>query len=441
MSAEASLLLALLLAALGAFYFYSRRVQTQLDRLQGQVAQQRLREDFLDAVLRAEASEENFSRLIGDYLPRFFPGQQIVGWRFLEEVLWTSEESPELPLAELSAWLLGHTGIEFIERGDALPWSEGEVSGQDSLFASLAPEAGQSPIAGLAVLIIEEEAGASAQGMIQLEADLRFCQEQLAGFLGRMQRGEQEEALQSIQQELAIASQIQADLLPRDYPEMPGWQLAFSLHSAGDLSGDFFDLIPLGGTQIGFLIADVAGKGLGAALYMTLCRTLMRSFAKEYVRRPDLVVAETNARLLEDARDALFVTGFYGVLDYETNELVYANAGHNPPFLLSAKGEAKAKALPLTGLPIGIDVDESWGLEQIQVEAGDFLFLYTDGIPDSTNAERETFGDERLLEELVAQRGEPANVIQEKVLEAIEAFTEGEPQFDDVTLLILQREA
>jgi serine phosphatase RsbU (regulator of sigma subunit) len=441
LSNPALLLNLVLLAGILILTYIIQRDRSRHSKLETLLQRQQLREDFLAAILQLEPIESNFLKLVKEYLPQYFPEAGILVWRFLENVVWLNHDEIDFSLAEVSAWMVGLGGVEYIEKGERLPWNSESHSAEGTFFAALISEQSGSPIAGISIALNSRETDRSAQAIIQAEADLRFCQMYLNNFLFSMERNEQQREYQSIQQELSIASQIQSDLLPVEYPEMPGWQMSFSLQSAGDLSGDFFDLIPLGESQIGFLIADVAGKGLGAALYMTLCRTLIRTFAKDYVRRPDLVIAETNLRLLEDARDALFVTAFYGVLDFERNELVYANAGHNPPFLLNGGNQEKARVLPLTGLPIGIDAEESWGVEEIKLDQGDFLFLYSDGIPDATNMENETFGNQRLLEYLQAHREEPANVIQDGLLDSVADFSAGAAQFDDMTLLILQRDS
>ena len=139
---------------------------------------------------------------------------------------------------------------------------------------------------------------------------------------------------QAAMQELEFASRIQASFLPNEVPILPGWELAVTLLPARNMSGDYFDFIPLGEDKIGILIADVVDKGLGAALYMALSRTLIRTYALEFELQPDLVFFSTNERILQDARANLFVTAFYGILDVKTGRLAYCNAGHNPPFLM-----------------------------------------------------------------------------------------------------------
>jgi serine phosphatase RsbU (regulator of sigma subunit) len=193
-------------------------------------------------------------------------------------------------------------------------------------------------------------------------------------------------------QELTLAGRIQASFLPNRMPDLPGWQLAVTLLPARTTSGDFFDFIPLNEHKIGIVIADVADKGIGPALYMALSRTLLRTFATQNIDDPHLVLEMTNKRILSDARANLFVTMFYGVLDYHAGILRYCNAGHNPPFLLSASKGRYITELDKTGIPIGIDDSTTWESEQLSISTGDVLILYTDGITEAQNGNGEFFG-------------------------------------------------
>jgi len=184
----------------------------------------------------------------------------------------------------------------------------------------------------------------------------------------------------------------------------------------------------------------VADKGVGAALYMALSRTLIRTYALEFEVSPDIIFFSANERILQDARANLFVTAFYGVLDPNDGSLTYCNAGHNSPLLISPKNGGIIHALTPTGMPMGIDEDSTWTQATIQIEPGDVLILYTDGIPDTQDAEGSFFKERRLIEVIQNQVDSPAQDIQSAILDAVEDFAGGSAQFDDITLLVLKRD-
>ncbi len=229
-------------------------------------------------------------------------------------------------------------------------------------------------------------------------------------------------AYQKMTQELTVAGQIQASFLPQDIPDVPGWQMAVTLEPARETSGDFYDIIPLPNGCIGLLVADVADKGIGPALYMALSRTLIRTYAEAHQLEPDRVLAETNRRILRDTFNDLFVTVFYAILDPQTGRMTYCNAGHNPPYLLQAQNGHAPYALRRTAIPLGILEDTEWERGFVDLLPGDLLVMYTDGVTEARNEEQQFFGEERLLQVATDNLHRSAEAIEDKIVTAIYEF-------------------
>jgi sigma-B regulation protein RsbU (phosphoserine phosphatase) len=254
---------------------------------------------------------------------------------------------------------------------------------------------------------------------------------------------ELEAANRKMKRELALAGAVQTSFLPRELPEFPGWQLAVALQPAGETSGDFYDVQRLPNGRLGLLVADVVGKGVGAALYMALSWTLFRTYAAQSPGQPDRVLEAVNRRLLMETQSNQFVTVFYGVLDPGTGRLDYSSAGHCPPYLVlgsqGSPGGPGVHELAGQGVPLGMFARETWPVQCVQLDPGDVLVLYTDGITEARNDQRAFFGEERLLETLSAHRGGRAQQIEGAIVEAVDAFMGGSARSDDITLAVLVR--
>jgi energy-coupling factor transporter ATP-binding protein EcfA2 len=257
---------------------------------------------------------------------------------------------------------------------------------------------------------------------------------QLLGYLNQAARTFQ--VVSTRRQELALAGRMQASLLPTIPTELPGWQVTAALRPAREASGDFYDFIRLPDGKLGLVIADVVDKGMVAALYMALSRTLIRTYATDYPDRPDLALRAANERILADTQAGLFVTVFYGILDPDTGTLSYCNAGHLPPYLLS-----KQKVQPLAGkgMALGVMEEMPWEHRTIQFPPDSALLLYTDGILDAQNPQRERFGTARMLEIAQANLGRSAHGLQEELLTRLQDFMADAPPFDDITLMTVVR--
>lgn len=251
-----------------------------------------------------------------------------------------------------------------------------------------------------------------------------------------------------VTQELALAGQIQASFLPAAVPEFAGCQIATCLEPAYETSGDFFDIIPMWDGRLGLVIADVADKGIGAALYMALSRTLMRAYAIDYSTRysdsyayhPERVINTVNQRIVEDTQSDFFVTLFYAIYDPRISSLNYANAAHNPPYLCTAQGGIKIRRLTRTGLPVGLFDDRSWERGSIAISPGDVLVMYTDGITEAENGRREQFGDERLEQVVRANLDASAQQLCDAIRSEVDTFTGGRRHSDDITLMVVRWE-
>ncbi len=270
----------------------------------------------------------------------------------------------------------------------------------------------------------------------QLEEVLARVETHLS--LRQLQRNLQE-ANRRMEAELALAARVQASFIRRDLPVLPYWGLAAALIPAKLTSGDFYDAMALPGGALGIVMADVVDKGVGAALYMAMSCALLRAYLVEHPGRPAQACQIVNERLLEYATADQFVTVFLGILDPGSGTLTYANAGHNPPLLLSVSGDAPARWLVNSGPPLGTFEGVAWGAESVQTAPGDALILYTDGITEAESIADGFYEQERLAAAARAALGRPAEAIRDAILADVQRFTAGAPQADDMALMVLAR--
>jgi phosphoserine phosphatase RsbU/P len=256
--------------------------------------------------------------------------------------------------------------------------------------------------------------------------------------------------LSRIDEELAVARRIQELFLPRTLPQPRGWQVAAFNRGAQAIGGDFFDCIELPGGQLGIVVADVCGKGVPAALFVALTRSLLRASSLApwaFQRGADMTAEDVLAGALwftndyiatEHGESNMFITLFYGVLEPETGELSYINAGHNPPLILSVGNQA-ARELESSALPVGIISGQVYEIAHITLAPGEQLISFSDGITEAMSVDGEPYGDQRLLDALHIHSGLPAPALAETITRLVDEHAAGAPQADDMTLLIIQR--
>jgi sigma-B regulation protein RsbU (phosphoserine phosphatase) len=242
-----------------------------------------------------------------------------------------------------------------------------------------------------------------------------------------------------LERELQLAHEIQQALIPGELPQPPGWDLAATWRAARQVAGDFYDVFELPDGRLGLVIADVADKGMPAALFMTLTRTLMRAAALEETS-PAAAIGRANDLLVPDARHGMFVTALYAVLSLETGELAYANAGHNLPLLLRSR-TSELERLCKGGMALGVLAGVRSEEHVISLAPGDYLIFYTDGITEAFSPEGDIYGEERLQTIIQAAGDGPAQAMLDTIDSSVAAFAGDGPLSDDRTLMVLRRES
>jgi len=238
-----------------------------------------------------------------------------------------------------------------------------------------------------------------------------------------------------IESELEVAATIQRQILPRDLPSVPGLELAARNRPTRQVGGDYFDLFPLSGGRLAFLVADVSGKGVPAALLVSTVHAAVHLQIDDAKSVADLV-GRIDRHLQRYAAARKFLTAFFGLLEPDTGTLRYVSAGHNPALLQRGSGEIEL--LKATGVPLGMFPNSSWKEEIVMLDRGDLLCVYTDGVSEALNAADEEFGLERLGRLLPP--GAPVEGICRSVFDEVEAFAADVPQYDDQTLLLVRRQ-
>ncbi len=239
--------------------------------------------------------------------------------------------------------------------------------------------------------------------------------------------------LQEQEREIAEAKAIQEKLLPREIPQMPGYEIATAWQSARLVGGDYFDILPLDDKTLGICIADVAGKGMPAALLMSNLQAAVRGLSSLSIA-PDLLCSRLNSIVYRNTESDRFITFFYAHVDGSTRRLAYVNAGHNAPFVVRSDGSHER--LRDGGAVLGVFASRNYDMGSAQLSAGDRVILFTDGVTEACNPAGEEFGEARLLRLLEGHRTLSANELQAKIIAVVGEFSGGRWQ-DDATLLVL----
>jgi sigma-B regulation protein RsbU (phosphoserine phosphatase) len=238
-----------------------------------------------------------------------------------------------------------------------------------------------------------------------------------------------------MEHELQLAREIQQGLLPRRMPQVPGYQIKAAWHSAREMAGDFYDAFALNDDTFGVVIADVSDKGAPSAMFMAVARSMIRSYAFAGLSPVD-TLRQTNDLILDDAESGMFVTVYYSVF-HKNGQSVHINAGHNPTLLYRAS-TGESTYMPRGGRAIGWFPDNPLQEVQLQLSPGDVLVYYTDGLTDAENPARENFGEARLAQAVAEAANQSAEEILNHIVYSVEAFGEGVPPFDDLTLLVVR---
>ena len=256
-----------------------------------------------------------------------------------------------------------------------------------------------------------------------------------------------ESALGVAERDLEIGRQIQSGFFPESLPKIPGWEIATHFHAARQVAGDFYDVFQFKDSNFtAFIIADVCDKGVGAALFMVLFRSLLRAFSERQINKENVdeqlldIILNTNNFIAEyHGKSNMFATVFFGILDPESGTLHYVNGGHEPPVLLNKDGKITRRLMP-TGPAVGMFPDMVFRVEQAQFDEGDFLVGFTDGTTDAKNISGEQFSEGRLLKNIAAPWTSIFSMLFELNIE-LKKHIGQQPQFDDITLLSFRRKS
>jgi sigma-B regulation protein RsbU (phosphoserine phosphatase) len=243
-------------------------------------------------------------------------------------------------------------------------------------------------------------------------------------------------ARERLETEVQLARQIQQTFIPESLPQFPDWELAARWKTARQVGGDFYDVFDLPNRRLGLFIADVADKGVPAALFMALTRTLVRAAVTE-LESPAAAMKRVNDLLIPDTKQGMFVTAIYAVVDMDKGELTYVNAGHNPPLWI--KRDGSVERLVRTGVALGAAEDVQYNQRVIPIDKGESVLLYTDGLTESFDSNGAFFDEARLIDAIQSNLCSSAAELLDVVEKALLNFVKDMPPADDLTMLVVRR--
>lgn len=258
--------------------------------------------------------------------------------------------------------------------------------------------------------------------------------------LKAVEKTNEHEKLIEIEKELEMARNIQSAILPKTFSHFtgePSFEIYGTMVPARVVGGDFFDFFSLENSLLGMAIADVSGKGVPAALYMSMSRAALRCFASKKLSVLECV-KQTNEFLCSRNESCMFITLFYGVLDVESGKLYYCNAGHTPPMILSENGIIQEVGKN-QGLALGISEEYPFTENSIALKDKDYFVYYTDGVTEAMDPQGEMFGKERLKESLMRNANKTPKELINNLIAEIQVFAKGAEQSDDITILCLKK--
>ncbi len=276
---------------------------------------------------------------------------------------------------------------------------------------------------------------------VQSKNELGYLSETLKVMGARIKQASQEAIeKERMSRELEIAKEIQQSILPTKYPKNKLYEFAGMYASAREIGGDYFDFIEFGNGQLGFLVADVSGKSLPGMLVMLMTRDIVKKHSRA-ILNPAELLTEVNQELLQNIKKGMFVTMFIAVIDDQNRKVTFASAGHNPLIIVGNKG-GKPELIKTKGFPLGM-VDSGQFKNRIELaernlDEGDWLIQYTDGINEGQNSQNKEFGMSRFIDEIQRFRKTKPEELVSGILNAHQLFVAGAPQYDDITLLVMK---